>query len=45
MALGSKAMSVSMKVARGVTKVTKIPLKKTSSVTLKTVWKIMVKKK
>lgn len=45
MALGSKTMKVSMKIARGITKITKIPLKKTSSVILKGAWKLIGGKK
>jgi len=41
MALGSKTMKVAMKIARITTKITKIPLAKTSAVTLKAAWKFI----
>ena len=45
MALGSKTMKTAMKIARIITKVTAIPLAKTSSVVLKAAWKIIGGKK
>ena len=45
MALGGSTMKIAMKVARVVTKITKIPLAKTSAITLKTAWKIIGGKK
>jgi len=41
MALGSTTMKVAMKVARVTTKITKIPLAKTSAVTLKAAWRLV----
>ena len=41
MALGSNTMKVAMKTAWAVSKVTGISILKTSSVTLKTVWKFI----
>ncbi|MCK5293419.1 MAG: hypothetical protein KAJ49_02120 [Arcobacteraceae bacterium] len=41
MALGKKSMTVAMKTAWAITKVTGISIAKTSAVTLKAVWKII----
>jgi len=45
MALGSTTMKIAMKIARVATKFTKVPLAKTSAITLKTAWKIIGGKK